>query len=99
MKGILVLLGAAVLLAAPAASAQTLSSADTARCCQSDKGPDPVAYSGRWLDGMYTRDKCLSVKYGFWDGDEPNEAKKVCAIRDTKVPEDPFPPPPEDTHK
>jgi hypothetical protein len=95
----LLLLSTALLLCAPSASAQTLVSGATARCCQSDKGPEPVAYSGRWLDGMYTRDKCVSVKYGFWDGDDPNEAKKVCAIRDTRVPEDPVPPPTEETHK
>ena len=91
------LMGAGLALMLPlGAGAQTITdSATEARCCQSDKGPDPVAYSGRWLDGLYTRDKCVAVKYGFWAGDEPNEAKKVCALR-TRAPEDPVPPPPED---
>jgi hypothetical protein len=97
MTRTLIVLGVVLVLGVPAA-AQTLSSGPTARCCQSDKGPEPVAYSGRWLDGMYTRDKCVSVKYGFWDADTPNDAKKVCAIQ-SRVPEDPVPPPPEDGHR
>jgi len=84
--------GVALLAAVILASA---AQAQTARCCQSDKGPDPVAYTGNWLDGLYTRDKCVSVRYGFWAGDTPNEAKKVCAIR-SRAPEDPVPPPEEE---
>lgn len=79
----------------PQAGAQTLSGAAQARCCQSDKGPDPVPYTGRWLDGLYTRDRCVALKYGFWAGDTPNEAKKVCATQTRVPPEDPVPPPEE----
>lgn len=95
MTRTLIVLGVALMLGTPA-SAQTFQSAQTARCCQSDKGPEAVAYSGRWLDGMYTREKCVSVKYGFWDADTPNDAKKVCAMRAKAPPEDPVPPPPEE---
>lgn len=63
------------------------------RCCLSDKGPAPVPYTGKWLDGLYTREKCVAQKYGFWAGDNPNVAKQVCALRSTRPPpEDPVPP-------
>lgn len=102
MTRTLIVLGVVLVLGVPAATAQTLSSSGgTARCCQSDKGPEPVAYSGRWLDGMFTRDACVSKKYGFWDADTPNEARTVCARRKDcppPCPPDPVPPPPEDGH-
>jgi hypothetical protein len=77
------------------AGTPTLSGSEKTRCCISDKGPAPVPYTGKWLPGLYTRAECLAKKYGFWEGDVPNEAKKVCAIRE-RIPEDPVPPPPEE---
>jgi hypothetical protein len=72
------------------------ANAQTARCCQSDRGPDPVPYTGNWLNQQMTRDRCVAVRYGFWDGDTPNVARQVCALREEEpptIPGDPVPPP------
>jgi hypothetical protein len=93
----LLLMTCALALALPAAADTMSSVGEKKKCCVSDKGPEPVPYTGKWLDGLFTREECVAKKYGYWAGDEPNMAKKVCAIRESKPPpEDPVPPPPED---
>lgn len=69
----------------------------TDRCCRSEKGPEPVFYTGAWENAPMTRKACVALKYGFWDGDTPNVAKKVCALKPKKPdPVDPVPPPHEE---
>lgn len=83
----------ALAMAGAAAADPTTVTGEKKRCCLSEKGPEPVPYTGKWLDGLYTRAECVAKKYGFWDGDTPNVAKKVCALRSTRPPpEDPVPP-------
>jgi hypothetical protein len=99
MRNLLLAAGAAVCVFAALESAPTSAQTQLgngARCCLSDRGPEAVAFSGRWV-GIMARDRCVSQRYGFWDGDPtPNDAQRVCAIQERNPPEiplDPVPPP------
>lgn len=101
MRSISIMACALAIAGIAAADTPTMSSTSAKqKCCLSDKGPEPVPYTGKWLEGLFTRDECVAKKYGYWNGDEPNVAKKVCAKRPPdwppNPPVDPVPPPPDD---
>lgn len=73
----LVLCALAMAGTAAADPTTTTVTGEKERCCRSDKGPEPVPYTGKWLDGLYTREECVAKKYGFWAGDTPNADREA----------------------